>query len=279
MNRLIETSQSFSFDAIQNWEQLIPTVVVFLVGFIVLRLGTRMLMRAIGKGLRDQSRELIRKAIVYTGTTILIVMVLNAAGVSVGALLGAAGVLGIAVGIASQASLSNIISGLFLVSERFFEIGDVVRFGEHVGIVRSIDLLSIKIKTFDNVLIRLPNQQLIERDFINITRYPIRRMDFTVTVSPVEQLSRVIEALETVAEDVPSVMDEPAPFVMAGDFGQDGLTVRLGVWFERVNYVSVRNSVVTGIQQVFNQRNISIRGRTIRVTDAETPMRHRVPLV
>lgn len=271
MNRLVESVGEFSLDSIQDWERALSALLVFLIGFVVLRVLTRMLMRAIGKGLRDQSRELIRKAIVYTGTAVLFVMVLNAAGVSVGALLGAAGVLGIAIGIASQASLSNIISGLFLVSERFFEIGDVVRFAEHVGIVQSIDLLSIKIKTFDNVLIRVPNQQLIEKDFVNITRYPIRRMDFTVTVAPTERLDKIVSALSDIAGAVTYVLQEPEPFIMADGFGENGLSVRLGVWFERPNFVDVRNSIVAGIQRVFMERGIAIRGRMIQIHDT-TPV-------
>lgn len=269
MNRLLNVTQNISFESIEDWERLVSALIVFVFGFLVIRIGTRMLMRAVGRGLRDQSRELIRKTISYIGTAILFVMVLNAAGVSVGALLGAAGVIGIAVGIASQAILSNIISGLFLVSERFIEIGDVVRFSTHVGIVQSIDLLSIKIKTFDNVLIRIPNQQIIENDFINITRYPIRRMDVTVTVRHDYSVERVIDALRSAAEGVSMVLEEPEPFIVVGEFVEDGLNVRLGVWFERQNYVSVRNGIFASIQHVFRERNITIRGRSIRVVSGD----------
>ncbi|MFW5795752.1 MAG: mechanosensitive ion channel family protein, partial [Alkalispirochaeta sp.] len=226
-------------------------------------------------GLRDQSRELIRKTILYIGTALLFVMVLNGAGVSVGALLGAAGVVGIAIGIASQASLSNIISGLFLVSERFFEIGDVVRIADHVGTVQSIDLLSIKVKTFDNVLIRIPNQQLIEKDIVNITRYPIRRMDFTVTVAPMEDVERTLDALRFAPEGVAQVLEEPEPFVMAGDFSEGGLTLKLGVWFERPNYVAVRNAIVYRLQQVFRERSIEIRSRTVTIDGASIPVQRQ----
>lgn len=279
MTRLTQSLGNINFDSIEDWESLITALAIFIVGFVLLRMLTRMLMRAIGKGLRDQSRELIRKAIVYTGTAVLFVIVLNAAGVSVGALLGAAGVLGIAVGIASQASLSNIISGLFLVSERFFEIGDVVRFGDHVGIVQSIDLLSIKIKTFDNVLIRIPNQQIIENDFLNITRYPIRRMDFSITVRADEQLEKVVNALKETANSAIHVLDEPAPFIMAEGFGENGLSVKMGVWFERQNFVAVRNTVVQRIQQVFSERGIQIRGRAIQIHDQNKVTKEQTTLL
>lgn len=278
MNRLLQSTQNFSLESFQNWERLISAVVVFLVGFFLLRIGTRMLMKAVGKNLREQSSELLRKMIVYTGATVLFVMVLNAAGVSVGALLGAAGVLGIAVGIASQASLSNIISGLFLVSERFFEIGDVVKIGEHTGSVQSIDLLSIKLRTFDNLLIRIPNQQLIEKDFLNVTRFAIRRMDINVTVSPQYDVERVLEALRSIADGVPQVLDEPEPLCIASEFGENGLNVRLGVWFERSNYVVVRNAVFARMQQVFKERGIPIRTRTVTIDGNAAKLREGSPL-
>jgi small-conductance mechanosensitive channel len=271
MNRIVDTLRNVSFQPVENWERVLTAVLIFVGGFIVLRIGTGMVIRAFTKGLRDQSRELLRKTFLYIGTALLFVMVLNGAGVSVGALLGAAGVLGIAVGIASQASLSNIISGLFLVSERFFEIGDVVRIGDHVGTVQSIDLLSIKVKTFDNVLIRIPNQQLIEKDIVNITRYPIRRMDFTVTVAPTEDVERALEALRFAADGVAQVLEEPEPFAMAGDFLENGLTLRLGVWFERPNYVTVRNAIVLRLQQVFRERSIEIRARTVTLDKTSPP--------
>jgi len=278
VNRLLQSTQNFSLESFQNWERLISAVVVFLVGFFLLRIGTRMLMKAVGKNLREQSSELLRKMIVYTGVTVLFVMVLNAAGVSVGALLGAAGVLGIAVGIASQASLSNIISGLFLVSERFFEIGDVVKIGEHTGSVQSIDLLSIKLRTFDNLLIRIPNQQLIEKDFLNVTRFAIRRMDINVTVSPQYDVERVLEALRSIADGVPQVLDEPEPLCIASEFGENGLNVRLGVWFERSNYVVVRNAVFARMQQVFKERGIPIRTRTVTIDGNAAKLREGSPL-
>lgn len=248
-----------------EWEAIVSAGVVFLVGLIVLRVVTRMLMNAIGRGLRDQSRELIRKAIVYIGATVLFVMVLNAAGVSVGALLGAAGVLGIAIGIASQASLSNIISGLFLVSERFFEIGDVVKIGTHTGTVFAIDLLSVKIKTFDNVLIRVPNQQLIEQDIVNVTRFPVRRMDFTVIVPSTVNVARALDGLSAAGQRVDAVLEEPAPFVLFRGFRENGSELLLGVWFERQNYVAVRNGVAAALQAVFAERHIPIRTHSVQV--------------
>ena len=266
----IDTLRDISIEGLPGWRDLVGPLVILVVGLLILRIATKTLLRAIGRGLREQNRELIRKTLLYTGATLLLILVLNAAGVSVGALLGAAGVVGIAVGIASQASLSNIISGLFLVSERFFEIGDVVRIGEQSGTIFSIDLLSIKIKTFDNVLIRVPNQQLIEQNIVNITRFPIRRMDLIVTTPIQHRLATVCEALRDAADSCGLILEEPEPLVLFKEFGENGVSVLLGVWFERQHYVNVRNEIVDAVQRVFSERSIPIRTSAIEVSSGGT---------
>lgn len=270
MTQLLGSVRSIDLSVLPDWEALAGAFVVFLVGLLVLRIAVRIIIKVFTRSMREQSRELLRKSLIYIGSVILFVMVLNTAGVSIGALLGAAGVVGIAIGIASQTSLSNIISGFFLVSERFFEIGDVVRIGENTGIVSSIDLLSVKVKTFDNILIRVPNQRLIEQDIYNITRFPLRRMQFMVIVPIQVPLNKVFEALETAATNVADVLQEPEPFIYFRSFMENGSELTVGVWFERRNFVQVRNDMAQSIQAVFMERGIPIRSRAISVVE-DTP--------
>ncbi|HKK48134.1 MAG TPA: mechanosensitive ion channel domain-containing protein [Alkalispirochaeta sp.] len=267
MAQLMGNVRSVDLSVLPEWEAIAGALLVLLVGFLVLRITIRIVMKAMARGMRDQSRELLRKTLLYVGAVLLFVMVLNTAGVSVGALLGAAGVVGIAVGIASQASLSNVISGFFLVSERFFEIGDVVRIGENTGTIASIDLLSVKVKTFDNILIRVPNQRLIEQDIFNITRFPLRRMQFTIVVPTQIALAKVFEALETAAGNVADVLQEPEPFIFFRAFTENGSEVVAGVWFERQNFIRVRNDMAQSIQSVFSSRGIPIRTRAIALLE------------
>lgn len=264
--RLGTVAQDFSFAGDIPWERILVALGVLIVGIVVLRISARLFSKHILRNLREQSREMVRKALVYTGALFLIVGSLRAAGVEITALLGAAGVVGIAIGIASQASLSNIISGLFLVSERFFEIGDVVRVSGHVGTIHAIDLLSIKIKTFDNVLVRIPNQQIIETDFVNITRFPVRRMDFNLTLPFDLDITLVMEALQSATERVPDALAQPEPFIMYTGHTGDGWTLLLGVWFERSDYVSVRNSVAIEIQKELRDRGIHLTGNYLSVS-------------
>jgi len=178
------------------------------VGMILLRMTVVIIRRILKRRTTAQVAMLVTKGINYVGIGLIVMLVLVELGVNLAPILGAAGIVGLAVGLASQASLSNIISGLFLVSEKPFEIGDVIKTADTVGVVDSIDLLSVKLRTFDNLFIRVPNEQLANTQLTNITRYPIRRLDFSVTVSYSEDLQRVQSVLRELAILSPRVRTE-----------------------------------------------------------------------
>ena len=238
--------------------QLIRIAAIILAGYLIARILDIVIRRTITRNASDQSKALFHKTIMYGAWILITFLVLSELGVKLSALLGAAGVLGIAVGIASQKSLGNIISGFFLVSDKTFEVGDVITIGTKTGVVHSLDLLSIKLRTFDNTLIRIPNDSIISTEITNITRFPIRRMDFTLNVAYKEKLSRVKELLLEIARSNPLCLDEPEPFFLYKEFGSSGVELLFAVWFEKSNYVDVKNSVFEEIKQRFDNEGIEI---------------------
>ena len=236
----------------------VNTGLTLIIGLSVTYLLAFLVRKLIGKKLSQQSRMLIYKGITYAGYIIILFIILRELGVKLNALLGAAGVVGIVLGIASQTSIGNIISGLFLVSEKTFELGDIIRIEDKIGVVYSIDLLSIKIRTFDNLLLRIPNQKVIASDLTNITRFPIRRLDFDVSVAYKEDLERVHSILSEIAKDNPLCLDEPEPLILFKDFGTSGINILFAVWFEKPNYLAVKNSVFKTIKKRFDEEGIEI---------------------
>ena len=167
----------------ENLITIAEIVVIIVGGFLAVKIVAGIVKRTIRKKVTPQVLMLITKSITYLGFFVVLLYALNKMGVQLAAILGAAGVVGIALGIASQESLSNMISGVFLISEKPFEIGDIITVGEKTGIIMSIDLLSVKMRTFDNLFIRIPNEKLINTEVTTITRFPIRRMDFNLSVA------------------------------------------------------------------------------------------------
>jgi small-conductance mechanosensitive channel len=201
---------------------------------------------------------LIYKVIWYGGLSILIITVMRELNFKLTALVGAAGIASVAIGFAAQTSLSNLISGLFLLAEKPFQIGDVLRVGTTVGTVTSIDMLSCKLRTFDNKFVRIPNEHLVKSEFTNNSRYAIRRYDINIGVAYKEDLARVMNVLKDVADKNPLCLDEPEPLVAFTGYGDSSLNLLLGVWFARENYVAIRNSINHEIKTRFDQEGIEI---------------------
>ena len=266
----IDLSSFFTEDFLVN---LLRAGLYLVAGFVILRLVILILRRILKKRVSEQTKMLTVKVINYAGIAILLVIVLLEFGVNLTPILGAAGILGLAIGIASQASLSNVISGLFLVSEKPFAVGDVITVGDKTGIVVSIDALSVKIRTFSNLYVRIPNEKIVSGEVTNITRYPIRRMDFSVSVAYKEDLQRVKEILAEIARENARVLDEPTPFIMFTDFADSGISLTFGVWFQKIDYVDVRNSVAFDIKRRFDAEGIErpFPHRTIYTGSATTP--------
>lgn len=232
--------------------------VTVVVGLILLRVITALTVRVGRRRLSPQNVMLVRKVVFYVGAALLLVVVLRQLGFQLTALLGAAGIVGIAVGFASQTSVSNIISGLFLTLEKPFAVGDVVKTGDHSGIVMSIDLLSVKIRTFDNQYIRVPNERILGTDLTNVTYFPIRRMDIRLSISYANDLGRARAVLLDLADANPYCLREPEPIVIFTDFGSSGQEMLLGLWFAKADYVSLRNSIMPEIKRRFDEEGIEI---------------------
>jgi small-conductance mechanosensitive channel len=239
-------------------EKFIRIVFILIIGISSIQMIAFMLRRSLRKQLSPQRMMLITRTVMYTGYTGLVLIVVKEFNYDLTALFGAAGVVGIVIGVASQTSIGNIISGLFLVGEKSFEMGDVVKIGEKTGTVYSIDLLSIKIKTFDNLLIRIPNQSVISSELTNVTRFPIRRLDFQIGVAYKEDLRKVKSVLENVARNNPLCLEEPEPYILFQSFGDSSINITFGVWFEKANYTAVKNSVFIEIKEAFDREGIEI---------------------
>lgn len=253
--------------AVTDWNTLMDTpevarfvqVTIFALGGLIMLFLISLL---VGRLVRDlPSRHLallLKKLVFYTGVVIILVSILLELGFNLSGLLATAGIATVAIGFAAQTSLSNLISGLFLIGEKPFQIGDLVRVDSVLGFVESIDLLSIKIRTLDNLFVRIPNESMIKNPVTTVTRYPIRRMDLDIGVAYKEDVGKVMDVLRELAAANPFVLDDPEPLILFNNFGSSALEFRFGLWFEKANFLKLRNSIMKEIKERFDQEGIEI---------------------
>ncbi len=236
----------------------IRVILILVIGIPLVRFARRLTGKVIHEKLSAQSEMLIKRFVYYLGILIILVSVLNELGFKLSALLGAAGVLGIAIGFASQTSFSNIISGIFLISEKPFMVGDIIQIGDTVGVVISIDLLSVKVRTFDYRFVRIPNENMIKAEIINLTKYDMRRVNLNISVAYKDNLNKVIEVLKDIAANEPLALKEPEPTVQITQYENSGIAIMFGVWGKNDEFVQLKTSLLINIKERFSAEGIEI---------------------
>ena len=231
---------------------------LLIIGFIVAKLISRFSLQFIGKIFTAHTSQLVQRGTYYLIFTLFVFSALLELGFNLNVLLGAASVLTVAIGFASQTSASNFISGIFLMAERSFVIGDVIKVGSTSGEVLSIDLLSVKVRTFDNLFVRLPNEALIKSEVTTLTKFPIRRLDMKIGVAYKENIAKVKDILEKVAFDNPLCLEEPKPLYIFLGFEDSSLSLQFSVWAQRESFLELKNSMYEQIKNAFDKENIEI---------------------
>jgi small-conductance mechanosensitive channel len=254
-------------DLVHGWitrEQAVRALAAFLVlgiGVLLARWAGAATRRVVGRRGTAQQALIARRTVFYAILGLTVAGALRQLGVDLSVLLGAAGVLTVALGFASQTSASNLISGLFLIAERPFVVGDQIRVAGTIGEVVSIDLLSVKLRTLDNLSVRIPNETLLKTEITNFTRYPIRRVDLRVTVAFRQDLTRVRELFATIVDAEPLCFDEPRPQFTVRGFVDGGVDLQLSVWTQRDNVIEVGNLVQQAVQESFLREGVELPSR------------------
>ena len=245
----------FSLEALGD---LLRAALLLFVAVPLLMAASRAVRGWVERKYSAQQGMVAGKVILYPGLVLILISVLQELGFSLAPLLGAAGIVGIAVGFASQTSVSNVISGLFLIGERPFEVDDLIQVGDTVGRVMSIDTLSVKLRTPDNRFVRIPNETIVKSQVTTITRFPIRRLDLNVGVAYREDVGRVQEVLLDVARANPRALMEPAPALFVDGYGESSVDLRLTVWTVRDSFLALKTELLREIKERFDAEGIEI---------------------
>ena len=261
----------------ERLSEIVVAIILAFIGFVIARLVSNAFIRTIGNRFNAHQRLLWRRGIFYFIFLLFIMTSLREAGFKLSVFLGAAGILTVALGFASQTSATNLISGLFLIGEGSFEVGDTIQItlirGQTIGgQVISIDILSVKLLTLDNVYIRLPNEQLIRTPVMNLSKYPIRRIPITLAINFHEDIIKVRQVLLDVAAKYPLVMDDPKATVTVTAFRESSIELLFAVWCRQENALKVRDEMQERVRNGFLENQIEIPVPKMGLIDRPLPL-------
>lgn len=233
---------------------------------LALRYLENMLVKKTDSKVDDIVFELLNK---FAGVIIWIVaalLALDVLGVNVVPFIAGAGVAGIAVGFAAKDTLSNLIAGVLLIIDRPFEVGDRIEVwaapknSATWGDVIDIGLRATKIKTTDNIVIIIPNNEIMKRDIVNYTTISEDiRVRIAIGVSYDTDIEKAKRVILEVAKQPAWVADNPPPVVIVKAFGESSVDLELRVWIKdarkRIHTIS---HVTDKVKEAFDKEGIEI---------------------
>lgn len=159
----------------------------------------------------------------------------------------APGVLTVAISFASQTAMSNLISGVFLSFEQPFQGGDAISVDGVSGEVLSIELLSVRIRTWDNQMVRVPSSKVLQGKTINLNHYPIRRVELEVVVGYGADVDQVRDLLIATATENPLCLADPAPAVTPGGFTDTAMKLTICAWATTANFGALKYRLMADV--------------------------------
>jgi small-conductance mechanosensitive channel len=248
-------------DMLACWSSSIGTIIrmcLLCIAFPIVGYMSAFIRKAFAQRFSQHIGVLVGHIVFYGGLALIGVNILHEFGFNVTALLGAAGVIGIAVGFASQTSISNIISGFFLLIERPFSVGDLIKSGDITGIAESIDLLAVRVRTQDNKLVRIPNEMVLKHSLVNVTHYGVRRIDLLVSFPYEKKIDDVTARIISVITQDKLFLTHPTPLILMNKVGQldydpqvrNFLSVR--VWVAKEQFSAASSILIEQLKNEFD---------------------------
>ncbi len=250
--------------------------VLYLALGVALARGARYTIRRTATTLSAQQKQLLSRFAYYGILGLFGISAMRQFGFDFTVLLGAAGIVTVAIGFASQTSAANLIAGLFLVVEKAVAIGDIVTVDGVTGEVLSIDVLSTKLRTFDNLQVRIPNETMVKARITTLNRFPLRRVDIDVGVAYDSDLALVQQTLFEVAQANPLCLDEPGPLLIWTGFGDSSIDYLYAVWGKSQNFLALRNSITRELKGAFDAAGIEIAFPQRTLQPGSTPLEVRL---
>ena len=195
-----------------------------------------------------------------------IILSLDQLGVNIMPFVAGAGVAGIAIGFAAKDTLSNIIAGVLLLIDRPFEVGDRIEVWSAPansatwGDVLDVGLRATKIRTTDNIVIVIPNNEIMKRDIINYTTITKEiRVRIPIGIAYDADVNKAKEAIVRISLEMEWVLKEPPPRVVVKSFGDSAVNLEARVWIsdprQRIHTVS---HITDRVKEVFKEEGIEI---------------------
>jgi small conductance mechanosensitive channel len=236
--------------------RLLPFLLILIGGIILIRIAKSIIKRVLAKSkLEKAAHSLIRSLISAVLYILLGLMAASSLGIDVTGIVALASVITLAISLALQNSLTNLIGGFTLLYTKPFASGDFVEIAGQSGTVTEIGMAYTKLLTPDNKLVQIPNSSVVATEIINYSSTGTRRVAVEVTASYDMPVDKVIAALKEAAS-VEGILEDPAMYAGVCAYEESAIRYVVRVWCPTEIYWDVYNGTIYNIKKVFDQEGI-----------------------
>ena len=235
-------------------------LVVLLVGVRVARWIAGLAEKGLTRAAVEPTAVLFLRKVAYVILMVVLVLavlqgVFGVAPTSMIAVLGAAG---LAIGLALKDSLSNVASGVMLVSLKPFRVGDVVTIAGETGKVESVSIFQTRLRGADNQTIVLPNSLITGDSIINLTPDTMRRVELVVGIGYHDDIEAARAAALEVMQADARVLAEPAPDVLVYGLGEGAVTLGIRCHVGNADHFVTKCELTERVKKAFDAIGVSI---------------------
>lgn len=250
---------------------LISAAITFVICYVAIRMIRRILNPIIDRmNVMEGFRRFLKKALKLLLDFILILIVADCIGIPVTSLLAVFSLLGLAISLSVQSSLSNLASGIMILLSHPFDIGDFIE-SSVSGTVKEIGLIYTHILTIDNKLIYVPNKDISASNIINYSKEENRRVDLTFCAEYEDDIDTVKKALAEAVESVPKTLSDPAPFIRVCEYGASSINYTVRVWCKNEDYWDVYFDLLEAVPKFYEKYGVSMAYDHLDVNILHTP--------
>ncbi len=233
-------------------------VIVMVLATILAKIVTTNIRRALIDKMKRDQLELMLKIIYFGIITIAFVSVTPILGLNLSGLVVAGGIAGIVIGFASQSVVSNLISGIFLISEKPIKIGDQISVGSIAGFVEDINIISTIVRTYDGLYVRIPNEKVFTSHITNYVTNVARRFEYTVGIRYSDDAERAIEIIKRLIDEHPFALRDPEPQVFVDELGDNSVNLKVRIWAPSTEWYAVKMDLLWKIKRELEANGIEI---------------------
>ena len=237
---------------------LIVAFLTIIIAIIVARAVSIYLRRFLKDKVAPEHAEPINKGVYYCIIVIAVLSMLPNIGVKPSGLMVAGGVVGLAVGFASQNIIGNLISGIFLFIEQPIKIGNGVNIDGAVGIVEDIRIMSTTLRGYDGLYIRMPNQKVFTSRITNFVTHIARRFEYVVGIRYSDDADKAIKIIKDLINAYPLALMNPEPAVFVDNLGDNAMNIVVRAFSPTTEWFTVKIELLYRIKQALEKEGIEI---------------------